>query len=126
MEGSDDQIFKDVHFKMVKMINARKENMSAEIFFLSAPQLGEQPGGTERQSSTKVKDWSEAFPHLLNAHGMQECLKEMSLRCLKADHTQINTRDNKYKHCKVTACVEKTHARSVKYSACPLAVRQQS
>ena len=65
---------------MVKMINARKENMSAEIFFLSAPQPGEQQGGTERQSSTKGKDWREAFLHLRNAHGMQECLKEMGLR----------------------------------------------
>lgn len=64
---------------MVKMINARKENMSAGIFFKCPPVWG-AARGTNRHPSTKVKDWSEAFLHVLNAHDMQECLRAMSLR----------------------------------------------
>ena len=106
-------------------MNARKENMSAGTFFKCPPVWGGLRW-TNRHPSTKVQDWSEAFLHVLNAHDMQERLRAMSSRVPQGRPRPNKRQSQKYKCCKVIACVGKTCARSAKYSACPLAVRQHS
>ena len=95
-------------------------------FFLSAPQFGEQRGGLRDTPAPKLKTGVKRFCTCWAHMTCKNASGQWVWECHKAEHTQVSTRAKKHKHCQVIACAEKTCARSVKYSACPLAVRQHS